>query len=296
MACVGKFVLPIYKGDPMCNFFTTYSRKYILIFVFIFSPLPSACVATNLSIDCEKPCSSGSVIMSRMFDTIKFPNGVSLSFFDQTTLIPEPALLNHGLRVVSNRSNSKVGFKYLQSVNWITPSKSSTVKYYASSDTIWAVSNVFPGTLIQLDSLHNGDATKIPGKWLYYTDGDLSFGSWAGIIENSNNIFYIETNQNKMKLQVAKLFINQTIGIQTRMDSLRLLWDVDSLGNGKFTSSTGVKEIKKNACNNKSQLPFTKINPHYLKNNYSGGQLSLFDMQGKHTEQYCRCFYLQNNV
>jgi hypothetical protein len=259
----------------------------MLLLVFNIFILSSACFAKSISIDCAKPYASGSLTIQvngvpanpvYVHDTINF-NGVTLSFFSQKTLIPEPCLLNKGLIFTNISGIAKMGFKYSQSTNWKKTAE-STIEYYSSGDTIWDAAIAFPDYLAHLDSLHNGDSTKLPGKWLYYTDGDLTFGSWASRLENYNNIIYIQTNQNKLKLQVSHLFISPGLGIRTRMDSLRIYWAVDSLGNGKFSALTNVKR-KKTSGSNKSQLSFMRISDNYLKNNNSCNQISLFDMQGK---------------
>ena len=197
-------------GDSICF---SQSKEGLLrnILCFTVSILfaPSVCFSSHLSITINGPYASGVVSIqtgSYHYDTITFSNAISLSFFDQTTMIPEPVKLDHGIAINGGSNLVKAGFNYFQGATWKKSSADSTLEFYDSKDTIWPAATTFPDSLTHPDSLFdgtNGPPQTCIGKWLYFTDGDLTLGNWVGRIENFNNIIYIQTSQNKMKLQIS---------------------------------------------------------------------------------------------
>ena len=255
--------------------------------------LPSICFSGSLAINCGSPYASGSITIQNTgipavpkysFDTIKFSNGISLSFFDQTSSIPEPARLFHGISISNSTNLIKAGFRYLPSATWEKIAADSSIRFYASNDTVWALSKRYPDSLMFLDSLYNSGHVSVSksGKWLYYTDGDLTFGDWAATIKNYTNIIYLQGTQSKMKLQISNLAIHASVGMQTRVDSLRIVWAVDSQGTGQFKDFTNIKSINKYFGNIEKQPSFNRRNGNGLRFfQSSGGRISIFDVRGR---------------
>jgi hypothetical protein len=235
-------------------------------FTFIISSLVlfSTSFAASLSLDATSPYFGGVLtIKSNSYDTLSFSNGITLIFFNQTTTIPEPVKLNHGLIIDHNANIVKSGFRFLKNAIWEKSNSEDSLKFYKSSDTIFALSYLFPDSLQGPDSLF--DPSYLPtvrtgkGKWLYYTDGDLNmYTSWSIPIENFKTILFIQSKFNKMKIQISDIFINPypPLPLQNKVDSLRILWAVDSLGNGKFdlTASIKNKNISKPATHRNFRL------------------------------------------
>ena len=212
--------------------------------------LPSICFSNIIaSINVGTSYSGGAVTIPKPQsinnDTVLFSNDIVLSFFDQFSGIPEDQLLYHGEALDSNAALVKAGFKCLQTATWQIIGASGG--YYATDDTVWSASLAFPDTLMHLDSLFGSFLRReSKGKWLFYTYPNpypfIGFSSESA--EGYNNIFYIHSTVNKMKLQFSHVYINfydPIPGGTTRVDSIRLLWAVDSLGNGIFRPTSAIK-------------------------------------------------------
>lgn len=197
--------------------------------------------------------------------------------------------LFYGLAVDSSKDLVRKGFKYLQSAHWIQFPDTTirSIWYYSSSDTDWAQSNVFPETLVNLDSLFrwqddfNFDSLSKSGKWFVRCDGNDILGYGAGTIKNFKDIIYLETKKNKMKLQISKIYLKGNINNQY-IDSLEILWAVNSLGNGKFDQTTRIKPINKPAGKTGKRELF-RLNSKESINNIlrSGFHIDLFNPLGK---------------
>ena len=220
-------------------------RTKIVIVIFLLSII---CWSKTLTVNTDSPYKNGiiTIIQSSSslnqefnFDTIAFSNGISFSFFNQTSLIPEGAFLFHGIKIDTAVYLAKAGFKYLQTAHW---ESDSTVKAYINNDTDWSSAKKYPDSLVKLDSLNDlsNISNKIGfGKWLYFNNAGTTptpFSN-AGSSINFKTIIYLSTNNIKMKLQCTNVIINPIYPNNfnfLKVDSLKIRWMIDSLGNGNF--------------------------------------------------------------
>ena len=205
--------------------------------------LSTMCMASALSIDNNGAYASGSLLVR---DTMKFSNGATLCFYKQgqDAMSLEGAFLFSGVAVDTGHAIVKKGFRYITNGTW---QKDTLVSVYINNDTNWAQSNAFPDALVHLDSLLNATgmiSTGIKmGVWIWYRDfhNNPEF-DLSQPCKNYNTIFYIQTQTNKMKVMVSKFYTHfDWAGLTRNLDSIQILWAVDSLGNGKFQTPTSIK-------------------------------------------------------
>ena len=82
--------------------------------------------------------------------------------------------------------------------------------------------------------------------------------------------------------QISNIFINTPFGWNSKVDSLRLIWAVDSLGNGQFKEFTTIKGFNNPFNRTHRQPSFSLLNGNELRFIQSASEpISLFDIQGK---------------
>ena len=201
-------------------------------------------VAIRDSIHADTAYQSGVLTLSHYSpnDKIWFSNGITISLYAQ-----DPGVCGAlgrsdvfgGIAVDSCDSLVDAGFRYVQTGEW---QMDRAVDIYANNDTDWVNTGTFPDTLEELDSLYgNGVAGgSKAGKWLFSYDfaPQQDFTQVYHASKNIKTLFYIQSKTNKLKLRVSNILFNYS---GTQIDSIKLLWAVDSLGNGKFMMPTSIK-------------------------------------------------------
>lgn len=230
-----------------------------LFFFSVYLLLLSSICFTD-TIDVLQPYQSDSIIINNPYGSLIFSNGIVFRFirFSGGTLEDSYELIS---AVIEN--HQRAGFKYSPNANYVNvkPKPSSfalnisndSMKFYSNMDTNWEKSDFFPDSLIPLDLVFNGydygdSLSHFSGKWVMQRQYSMStaYPLFESPLEGFNNIIYIQTNYNKIKLQICNMnFIDKVVtpGAERTLVSMTIKWASDSLGNGRFVIPIYIRPV-----------------------------------------------------
>ncbi len=263
--------------------------------------------AHKIPVSTDTPYSSGEVLLASENDTITFSNGVNI--FSCTFFLYATMESNDYCHAIGFQSQGgKIAYKNSPAMN--NQKNSSAIKNdslffigegrytmtIGNPDTIWSTASNIPTALYPSDSIFiKSDTSKklsqINGKMLFSHELSIDIMKCFEDLPYSNYnaiLYFLPTSHqsSNMKFQVLSFTKGDSIVYspdckQVNFNGIRILWAIDSLGNGSFKSMTGIQKPAQGARSaiTKKKSSFLKINN--AKSNLSLSQEELFNAQGK---------------
>jgi hypothetical protein len=228
-----------------------WKKTAIVLGAFVF-----AAFGRDTLVSASAPYSSGIVRLGADSDTVTFSNGVkifSLQFVPEKR-IPEGATVNGA--VAMRFPGGKAAYRKPQSL----PATGAP-----NPDTVWASANGVPASSYPPDSLFLGDSVtgkvKSDVKILYtqYYSDQWYCGEISPYNDYRSILYFIPLADKipGMKLQVAAIVVDSVnksspsgICRDPKVSGLTLRWANDSLGNGRFQPSSGVRSARQSSVRN----------------------------------------------
>jgi len=232
-------------------------------------------MALNITISTNLPYSSGEVSLAPFTDTITFSNGIKILPLQFIAAKNVPEYIIRYCAITFQGPSGKFVYKYntaISLIKGVMPSYLTLLKgmayfYHAMGniDTNWSSANMIPLQTFPSDSIfkREPDSTIMGynGKILFYyhKDNDQDIGGCietTQFIEHNSIVYFIPeiTGKSAMKIQVDSFELDTSSGLLPSLDYCKqaivahidIRWAVDSLGNGHFKPSTGLKTPPKN--------------------------------------------------